>query len=105
MTEGTVLYAFVVVTGAIILDTALGVVKAIVKKDEGFDFRKLPLFLANGILPYVGGLGLLAAAAQLIRAEFEVLFFAAAAAVTAKYLTEIKDKIMGLFNTEVTTKG
>lgn len=105
MTEGTVLYAFVVVAGAIVLDTLLGAINAIVKMDEDFDLRQLPRFLASGILPYIGGLAILATAAEVIRAEFEVLFFAAAAAVTAKYLAEIKDKISALFGADIKAKG
>lgn len=102
MIEGTISYAFVVVTGAIVLDAVLGAIKAIVKKDETFDIRILPGFLANGVLPYVGGLALLAAAAQVIGGEFEVLFFTAAAATTAKYLVTIKDKIAALFGASIT---
>ncbi len=105
MTEGTVLYTFVVVTAAIVIDAILGAIKAAATRGERFDIRELPRFLATGILPYVGAMALLAAAAELIRAEFEILFFAAAATITAKYLAEIKDKIAALFAGDIVAKG
>ncbi len=104
MTQDPVYLSFIAVAAAIVIDTILGAVKAAIKPKETFDIRELPRFLANGILPYVGSLGVLAAAAVFVGAEFEILFFAAAAATTAKYLFEIKDKLTGLIGTEITTK-
>jgi hypothetical protein len=105
MQEATVLYVLLVVVAAIIIDTLLGAIKAAIKPEETFDIRKLAKFLATGILPYGGALGLLAAAAEFVGNEFEAIFFAAAAAVTAKYLAEIKDKLSALFGGDIVAKG
>ncbi len=93
--------AFVIVTVAIIIDTILGVIRALISSDGPFDFRKLPQFLASGILPYVGGLGVVAIAAQYIGEPFLALFYAAAAATTAKYIAEIKDKLQAILGVEI----
>lgn len=91
----SIVMALLIVVVAIVLDTLLGLIKGI--KGDNFDFKLLPKFLASGILPYVGALVLLAMAAQYIGAPYRELFYLAAAAVLAKYLIEIKEKILIIF--------
>jgi len=100
-----VLYSLIVVVVAIVIDTLLGAIKAAKDDYDSFDFRKLPKFLATGILPYVGGLSILALAAEFVGDVFIGLFYPAAAAVTAKYVAEIKDKLVGIFGVELITDG
>ena len=101
----SIICVFIVVVVAIILDVILGAIKAAKDDFDAFNLRTLPKFLATGILPYVGGLGILALAAQFVGEPFAALFYAAAAAVAAKYVAEIKDKIMAIFGVQITTDG
>lgn len=87
--------ATVVTIALILIDTVLGVLRAV--KLEEFDFRKLPKFLATSIVPYIGGLIVLGLAAQFIGAPFVQVFYGAVAAVSAKFLLEMKDKVKQLF--------
>jgi hypothetical protein len=96
---------FLIVAAAIVIDALLGVIKAAKDDCDSFDFRKLPKFLANGVLPYVGGLGILALAAEFVGDVFIGLFYPAAAAVTAKYVAEIKDKLIAIFGVQLTNDG
>ena len=98
-------YAFMVIVVAIVVDTVLGAVRAAKMDDDYFDIRVLPQFLMSGVLPYVGGLGILALAAQYVGEPFAALFYASAAAVTAKYVAEIKDKITALFGVKIFSDG
>ena len=100
LTNG-VLYTFIVVAAAIIIDTVLGAIKAAVVNYDVFDLRTLPKFLGTGILPFVGGLGILALAAEFVGDPFAALFYAAAAAVTLKYMADIKDKLVSIFGVRV----
>lgn len=100
-----ILYAFIVVAVAIVVDTVLGVIKAALADYDKFNIRLLANFLKTGVLPYVGGLGLLALAAEFVGGEFAALFYPAAAAVTAKYIAEIKDKLIAIFGVQLTTDG
>lgn len=93
---------FLIVAAAIVIDTILGAIKAVKSDYDSFDFRRLPKFLGTGILPYVGGLGILAIAAEFIGAPFEALFYAAAAATTAKYIADIKDKLSNILGIDIT---
>lgn len=97
MTNGafTALGAILVI---ILLDTLLGVILSI--KAKAFDVRKLPQFLATNLLPYGGGL-LCLALAGCIAGDYSIqilaIFYAAAAAAAAKFLAEIKDKVVQIF--------
>jgi hypothetical protein len=98
----SIICVFIVVVVAIILDVILGAIKAAKDDFDAFNLRTLPKFLASGILPYVGGLGILALAAQFVGDPFTALFYASAAAVTAKYVAEIKDKLEWIFGVVIT---
>jgi len=97
-----IIYTFIVVVAAIVLDVIFGAIKAAKDDFDAFDFRLLPKFLATGILPYVGSLLVLALAAEFIGDPFAALFYAAAATVLAKYVTEIKDKLAWIFGIAIT---
>ena len=95
-------YAFILVAAAIVIDTMLGVIKAAVSDYDGFDIRELPRFLVTGILPYVGSLVILAMATELIGEPFAALFYPAAAATLAKFVVEIRDKLIDLLGINIT---
>ena len=94
--------AMLSITGAIMalifLDALMGIASAI--KNKTFNIRKLPQFVSTNLLPYVGGLIVLMLAAILVP-DLSAAFYTAAAAVAAKYLAEIKDKIAAVFGEEV----
>lgn len=81
------------VLGLILVDALLGVVLAISKNQ--FDVQKFPQFLKTNVLPYVGGLLILAMAAG--NPQMKALFLASAAATAIKFIAEIKDKVVALF--------
>ena len=97
--ELPIITALLIVLAGILVDTAFGIWLSL--KDKKFDIRILPQFLATSVLPYVGGLVVLAFIAYYVGKPFEYLFFAVAMAVLAKYLAEIKDKIRQLFGIEI----
>lgn len=78
----------------IAVDVLLGIVAAV--RDGTFDFGKLPSFMRQSILPYVGSLIVLGAAAT-VHEAVQALYFAAAVAAGAKFLKDIKDKVAGVF--------
>ena len=88
-----------IVLAAILVDTLFGVFDAL--KAGEFDIRLLPQFLATSVLPYVGGLAILAFVTHLVGGPFGYLFYMVALAVLAKYLAEIKDKIQQLFGIDI----
>jgi len=80
-----------IVSLAIALDVILGILLGI--KEKEFDFRILPQFLFTGVLPFIGGLVLLGILAYYIEVPFAGMFYAAAAAVAAKYMADVWDKL------------
>lgn len=93
--ELPVMTVLIIVMVAILLKTAFGILLAI--KEAVFDVRKVPQFLATNVVPYLGGMAILAFVTHLVGGPFGYLFYMVALAVLAKYLTEIKDKINLLF--------
>lgn len=87
--------SLVIVAMLIALDTILGILKGIKLKDFHWDL--LPQFLATGVLPYLGGLVVLAGMAYFIAEPFRAMFYAAAAAIAAKYISDVWDKLRFLF--------
>ena len=82
------------VLGLILANLVLGVLLAI--KTNTFDVRKLPQFLETNLLPYIGGLLVLALFSNM-DPTLSILFFTISAAVYAKFLANIKDQLVQLF--------
>ena len=82
------------VLGLILANLVLGVLLAI--KMNTFDVRKLPQFLETNLLPYIGGLLVLALFSNM-DPTLSILFFTISAAVYAKFLANIKDQLVQLF--------
>lgn len=97
-----VLTALLTVLGLVLADFVLGVTVAIIQKQ--FDVRKLPDFIRTGVLPYVVPLIVLAAMAG-SNASLQAVFFTSAAALTAKFIADIKDKLVSLFATSITSSA
>lgn len=93
--ETGVWWTFIIVALAIVLDTGLGILLGI--KNKEFDLRMLPQFLFTGVLPFIGGLLMLAILAYYIDVPFAGMFFAAAAAIAVKYIADVWDKLKLLF--------
>lgn len=86
-----VVYTLLVVMGLIIVDTLLGVVKAV--SSGSFDVRLLADYLKTGVLPYVGALVILGAGALYVQPELLGTVFAASALATIlKFAADIYDK-------------
>lgn len=88
-----VIVAFEMALGLIFLDLMLGIILAVSRGE--FEPRMLPKFLKSSVLPYAGSLSLLAVFSSMIP-EIKALYFTAVAAVNAKYLFDVKDKIFSL---------
>lgn len=95
--ETGVWWSLVVVAIAIAVDTLLGILLGI--KDKDFDFSKLPQFLMTGVLPYLGGLLILALLAHFIGVPFLGFFFTAAIFIAGKYMKDLVEKFKILFET------
>ncbi|MGE5455472.1 MAG: hypothetical protein ACM3O9_09770 [Methylocystaceae bacterium] len=78
----------------ILVDTLLGILASI--KVGKFNLRKLPQFLSRNVLPYVGGLLVLGLTAGL-STELAACFYTAAGATGAKFILEVKDKVVVIF--------
>lgn len=87
--------ALIIALCSILVDVSLGIAINILNKT--FDFEKLPKFLLTGVLPYAGGLLVLGIAAHFVGVFFSVIFYFAATAVVAKYVKDIKTKVLTLF--------
>jgi len=83
--------SLMIVAMLIVLDTVLGVLKGIMLKD--FHWSLLPQFLATGVVPFLGGLIVLAVMAHFIPEPFAPMFYVSAAAASAKYVSDIWDKL------------
>ncbi len=86
------------VTVAILVDAALGALKAL--KKGKFSFEELPRFLGSNVLPYVLGLLLLAVVAEHTTDIFEYVFYVVSLAVFARYVVKLWGKVKGLFGIE-----
>ena len=94
--------ALLTVLAIITLDTLLGILVSL--KQGEFNFRELPRFLQTAILPFVGGL-LLLGLVSMLSPEIAAIFYAAVAATAAKFLAEVKDKVVILFGREALPPG
>lgn len=89
-----VLSVLVTVLAIIMIDTVLGILVSI--KNGEFDIRKVPRFLATNVLPYIGGL-LILALGSTASIELATIYYGAAAATSVKFIAEIKDKVKEIF--------
>lgn len=82
------------VLGLILADTIFGILAAL--KTGTFSLSKLAQFVQTNLVPYVGGLLVLALFTN-SNAELSALFFTIAAMITVKFLADIKDKVSQVF--------
>ena len=82
------------VLSLILADFVFGVLVSL--RNGNFSLSKLPQFVQTSLLPYIGGLLMLALFSN-TNTELKVLFFSIAATVTVKFLADIKDKVIQLF--------
>lgn len=75
----------------IMVNAALGIIRAIA--DDVFDVREMARFVRQHVLFDVGALMILASA-SVVQEAITAIFYAAAAALTVKYLAKIKDKLL-----------
>lgn len=75
------------------VDFLLGVLLSIRRHE--FDWDRLPDTLADNVLPYLGGLAVLAFAAKSV--SIEPIFLGAVAVYLPKLLLDVKDKVLALF--------
>jgi len=93
-----------------ILWTLLGVLTLILVKtllawiiawrDGKFDIRESPRFIVTNVLPYIAGL-LVLALPSLWHEDLAAIYFVGAAVVGLKYIAEVKDKFMVLFDVTI----
>ena len=95
-TNSTILNGLYISLGLILTDTLFGWLLAY--KEGKFDWSKAPQALSTNILPYMGGLILLAFFSS-ISSELESVFWVATAGVSVKFGKEIiMEKVKRLFN-------
>lgn len=92
---GVVLMIIMIV---IAVDTILGIMQSL--KEDKFDWGKLVKFFKTGVIPYVGGILLLAIAAYLADLYFMPVFYLVGTVIVAKYGGEIIFKVQILFGIE-----
>lgn len=83
------------VLALVLADFLFGVLVSL--RAGNFSFGKLPQFIQTSLLPYAGGLLLLAMFSK-VNGELETLFFTIAATVTAKFMADIVSKVGTLFS-------
>lgn len=79
----------------VLADFIMGVLVAL--RNGNFSFSKLPQFIQTSLIPYAGGLLVLALFSK-VNGELGALYFTIAATVTAKFLADIVSKASQLFN-------
>jgi hypothetical protein len=90
-----VLITLETVLGLILADFIFGVLLSI--RNGNFNFSKLPQFMETSLVPYIGGLLVLALFSN-VNSELGALFFTIAATITAKFLADIVTKAGQLFS-------
>jgi hypothetical protein len=83
------------VCGLVMADFVLGVLASF--RSGTFKLSKLAQFMETGLVPYVGGLLVLALLSS-ANVTLATLFFTIAATVSAKFLADITAKVSQLFN-------
>ena len=90
-----VLITLETVLGLILADFIFGVLLSM--RNKNFSFSKLHEFVETSLVPYIGGLLVLALFSS-VNTELGALFFTIAATITAKFLADIVTKAGQLFN-------
>ena len=90
-----VLITLETVLGLILADFIFGVLLSM--RNKNFSFSKLPEFVETSLVPYIGGLLVLALFSN-VNTELDALFFTIAATITAKFLADIVTKVGQLFS-------
>ncbi|WP_088225599.1 hypothetical protein [Desulfosporosinus sp. FKB] len=90
-----VLVTLETVLGFILADFIFGVLLSL--RNSNFSFSKLPQFVETSLVPYIGGLLVLAVFSN-VNAELGTLFFTIAATISVKFLADIVTKAGQLFN-------
>ena len=90
-----VLITLETVLGLILADFIFGVLLSM--RNKNFSFSKLPEFVETSLVPYIGGLLVLALFSN-VNTELGALFFTIAATITAKFLADIVTKAGQLFS-------
>jgi len=83
------------VLSLVLADFILGVLASF--RSGTFSLSKLPMFMETSLVPYLGGLLVLAFFSS-ANTELGVLFFTVAATVSAKFLADITAKVSQLFS-------
>ena len=83
------------VLGLILADFIFGVLVSL--RNGNFSASKLPQFVETSLIPYIGGLLVLALFSN-ANAELGALFFTIAATITVKFLADITTKVTQLFS-------
>lgn len=89
-----VLITLETVLGLILADFIFGVLLSL--RNGNFSASKLPQFVQTSLIPYIGGILVLALFSS-ANAELEALFFTIAATITVKFLADITIKVTQLF--------
>jgi len=92
MLSSQMVNALLVVIALIALDTVLGWLKALVKKEWAWE--KVANYLVTAVLPFIGGL-LALGVLVMLQPEIKPVFYASCAAVAAKLTRDIVAKIAG----------
>lgn len=90
-----VLVTLETVLGLILADFIFGVLVSL--RNGNFSTSKLPQFVQTSLIPYIGGLLVLALFSN-ANAEFGALFFTITATITVKFLADIVAKVSQAFN-------
>lgn len=93
-----VLWTFLGIVTLIVVKTLLAWI--IAWRDGAFDIREAPRFLVTNVLPYAAGI-LVLALPSIWHPELAAIYYVAAGLVSLKYLAEIKDKFMLLFEVTI----
>lgn len=93
-----ILWAFVSIMTLIVVKTLLTWI--CVWRDGKFDVREAPRFVVTQVLPYTAGL-LVLALPSLWHEDLAAIYYVAAGLVGVKYIAEVKDRFMALFEVTI----
>jgi hypothetical protein len=93
-----ILWVFLGLLTLIVVKTLLAWIVA--WRDGKFDVREAPRFIVTQVLPYVAGL-LVLALPSLWHEDLAAIYYVAAGLVAVKYIAEVKDRFMALFEVTI----